>query len=142
MSPLCSKPSNSSCFTHSKIQSSHNAWQDLALFRTLCSLPSLSSSCHLLGRFLPPGICPCSSLCWEHVSSNTYMLTPSLHSGICLNRTSSERIPDHSSSILFCSAFITTQLYVTYLLSIFPLKCQFVENKDVVHFAYCCVPSS
>lgn len=39
--------------------------EPLSSFPCLLSFPY-----NIPGRFLPPGTCPCSSLCWEHSSSN------------------------------------------------------------------------
>lgn len=80
-------------------------------------------------------------------------LIPSLHFGLGLNLTSA-RLPDDSIpsgaalhlppyTASFLPAFITTQLYITYPLPIFPLvEYQFYERKDLVCFAHRCASSS
>lgn len=117
------------------------------------SLPRfLSFSYNMPGRFLPPGICPCNSLCWGRSFPNLHGSLPSCHSSFSLNLTS-KRTPGYSISrgaalhwypstaVLFCDAFLTTQRHVTHLLLVFPLEYQFDEKKDLVCFVHCCVPS-
>lgn len=90
------------------------------------SLPRLLSfSCNMPVGFLPPGICPCNSVCWGHSFPNLHVacsltsFRPLLESHLqkdpwLLYFKGSCSSPAPSTAVLFCNAFLTTQLHGTY----------------------------